>query len=300
MKLIKKKWRLISLIYLLLSYIVLVVLLHKPLYLYFINVGIVLLLLILLFLGTFLGFMGLVGHMITKKETFGIPFYHLAYKLGTENPTILATYGLLLLREEKSEKALQCFQKGYDFSKNYMTTKTLMSNIAICYWKLGDTDQSIKQYYTIIKRFGNDDQIFLSEPDYSQDGVEQFAIDNHLMYPQDFITLGYLYLLKKDFQKANFFTQIAMYKQANYASAYDNLGQIAYFQGDLEGARINFEQALEFSPKLPDSLYFMGLVSMDSGDNKKALAFLEEAKACKLDGLNTINYSMIDEAIKKL
>lgn len=297
---IKKKWRIISLVYLLLSYIVIVVVLEKPLSLYLLNVGIFILLLILVFLGTFCGFLGLIIHMISKNEKAAAPLYNLAYKFGTGNPTIMASYGLILLRQNQAKKALECFQNGFNASTNYMTTKTLMSNIAISLWKLDQTQEAIEQYHKIIKRFGSDEQIFLTEPDYSDDNVEQFTSDNHIMYPQDYITLGFLYILQEDYEKATFFTKAAMFKKENYASAYDNLGQIAFYQKDYEEAALQFDKALEFDPRLPDSLYFMGRVQAINGDAKKALTFYEKAKACNLDGLNTISYEMIDEAISTL
>lgn len=297
---IKKKWRIISLGYLLLSYIVIVVVLKNPLSMYLINAALYLLLLILVFLGTFVGFVGLLVHMATKKESAALPLYSLSHKLNTDNPTILSSYGLILLRNNEAPKALTCFEKAFEKSSNYMTTKTVMSNIAICYWKLGDLDKAIGQYHKIIKRFGNEDQIFLTDPNYNEEHIDQFITDNHLFYPQDYITLGFLYTLEGDYEKANFFTRAAMVKKEDYAAAYDNLGQIEYYQENYDKATEYFEKALDINPNMPDSLYFMGLVNIKQDNKKEALAFLTKAEACTLDGLNTFTYEMIEEAKKTI
>lgn len=180
--------------------------------------------------------------ILLKKESLALPTFNLAYKFGTDNPTILASYGLMLLRQNEANKALKCFERGYKHSKHYMTTKTLMSNIAICHWKSGDLDKAIESYMAIIKRFGTDDQIFLSKPDYSEEAIEQFRSDNSILYPQDYNTIGYLYILKEEYDKATFFTKAALVDKEDYASAYDNLGQIAYSIGDMVEAKIQYKK----------------------------------------------------------
>jgi tetratricopeptide (TPR) repeat protein len=106
--------------------------------------------------------------------------------------------------------------------------------------------------------------------------------------------------LKNDYEKADFFTQVAMKKKPNYAAAYDNLGQIAFEKGDIALAKENFEKALEIKSTLPDSLFFMGLVLEKEKLNQEALTHLRSARDCHLDGLNTITYEMIDAAIDRV
>lgn len=297
---IKKHWRLISLGYFVISYLIIVVAMKQPLSTYLIGVLIYLSLFILVFFGTFLGLIGIILQVFIKKESAAVPFYRAGFKYGTNNPTILASYGLILLRINESKDALACFERGLIYSNHFLTTRTLLSNKAISYWKLGDLDTALEIYHEIIRKFGDDDQAFLTEPDYSDDHIEQFITDNHVMYPQDFTTIGYLYILKKDFEKATFFTHAAMHQNKDYASAYDNLGQIAYYQDDLILAKEHFIKALELDPNLPDSLYYMALILKHEDKNSDAKSLLLKAKSCKLDGLNTISHEMIDDALRTL
>lgn len=294
---IRTKWRSITIIYLLISYLGLVVFMHQPLSTFFLTVLAYVILFILVFLGTFIGVIGVLMQVLAKKESLAISLYRIAYNFNTTNTTVLASYGLVLLRRNDPTTALNCFNRGLESTNHFLTVKTLMGNKAISYWKLDELDQAISLYLEMIKKFGSEDQAFLTESTYTDEAVEVLVDDNPYLYPQDYTTLGYLYILKADYEKATFFTKAAMIKEADFASAYDNLGQIAYFQEDYIEAKKHFEKALELNPSLPDSLYFLGLLYIKLDDKEVALTHLNDAKNCKLDGLNTITYKMIDEAI---
>ena len=294
---LKKKWRSITIGYLIISYFVIVVINHLPVSYFLIGLGIYFLILVLLFLGTFVGVLGVLIQTFTKDNQKALPFYQAAYKLGTQNTTILATYGLLLLRNNDVEQALLCFDKGLETNSYFLTTKTLMGNKAICYWKLGHLDKAIQIYYDFFDKYGAESQKFLIDHTYTDDTIRAVVKDNPYYFPQDFTTLGYLFILKEDYVKATFFTKAALNKKEDYAAAYDNLGQIAFRQNDLTEAKKYFEKALELDENAPDTLYQMGLISQLNNNHTEALHYLERAKGCYLDGLSTISYEMIDTAI---
>ncbi len=298
MKSIKKRWRSITIVYLISVYLITVVTLKQPLSTYFILAGAYFAVFILTFLGTTVGVVGILLQIITRQETIVYPFYAAAYKLGTMNTTILASYGLILLRQEKAAVAKDCFERALENTTYFLTTKTLKGNTSIAQWKLGNIEEAIETYQYILDKYSKDEKSYQEEFGYSQEGVEAIVKDNPYMYPQDYTTLGYLYILNKEYDKATFYTKAAIASKEKYAAAYDNLGQIAYYQDDFELARTHFEEALELNPKLADSLYFMGLVEKAEGNTETAMGFLKKAKACKLDGLNTITYKMIDDAMK--
>ncbi|PKM57914.1 MAG: hypothetical protein CVU98_03645 [Firmicutes bacterium HGW-Firmicutes-3] len=294
---LKTKWRSITIGYLLVSYFVIVVINHLPVSYFIIGLGIYFLLFILIFLGTFVGVLGVLIQSFTRNNQKALPFYKSAYKLGTQNTTILATYGLLLLRNNEVHQALECFDKGLKTNSYFLTTKTLMGNKAICYWKLGQLDKAIQIYYDFFNKYGAENQAFLEDHSYLEDRIHDVVKDNPYFYPQDFTTLGYLFILKEDYIKATFFTKAALSKQEDYAAAYDNLGQIAYRQDDLAVAKKYFLKALELDENAPDTLYQMGKLYQLENNNTEALLYLEKAKNCHLDGLSTISYEMIDAAI---
>jgi len=295
---LKSKWRSITIGYLLISYIVIVVINKLPVSYFLIGFGVYFLVLVLLFLGTFIGVLGVLIQTFTRDNQKAFPFYKSAYKLGTQNTTILATYGLLLLRNNEVNKALKCFDKGLESNRYFLTTKTLMGNKAICYWKLGQLDKAIQIYYDFFNKYGTENQDFLKDDAYIDDRIPDVVKDNPYYFPQDFTTLGYLFILNEDYVKATFFTKAALNKKEDYAAAYDNLGQIAFSQGDLVVAKKHFENALELDENAPDTLYHMGLISQLENNDSEALQYLNKAKSCYLDGLSTITYEMIDEAIK--
>ena len=300
MNYLQRKWRSISIGFLFVTYMVVIVFMQHPISTWFIIAGSWILLHLIVYLCTFVGVLVNLLQGITRRQEPSVPFFKLAYHLGTKNATILASYGLIMLRENKAEIAMQCFDRALEHNAYFLTTKTLMCNKAIALWKLDRVDDAIALYLEVIERFGRDDQKFVTDRSYDQEGIDDLVANNDYMYPQDYTTLGFLYTLKEQYEEALFFSHAALAKKEGFASAYDNIGQIYYFQGDMALAKENFDKSLELNPKLPDSLYFAALLAKDEGNLEDAYALLVRAKSCKLDGLNTISYEMIDELKRSL
>ncbi len=297
---ILSRWRSVTIGYLVIAYLLIVVFLHQPISTWLLASAGWILLLILVFLGTFIGMLGILFQSITKNPDTAKPFFKKAFKLGTKNAAILASYGLMLLRDNKSAEGLACFDRALTNSAYFLTTKTLMCNRGIALWKTGQLNQAIEAYMTALKKFGKDDQKYFSDRSFDEEALEALVKDNHYFYPQDYTTLGFLLTLKEAYDEAEFFSRAALIKEADYASAYDNLGQIEFYRGHLTEAKGHFDTALELNPSLSDSLYFSGLVAEQEGDTDTARNFLLKAKNCRLDGLNTIDYPMIDAALERL
>jgi Tfp pilus assembly protein PilF len=295
MSLFKKHWFKITLAYFVIIYLAVVVFAQQPFGTLALFYGLYLLALIAVFFGTFLGLLGLLIQIITRQEKIIKPFYKLAYRFKTENPTLLASYGILLLREDQNKLAKEVFERALAHTNHYLTEKTLKANIAITEWKLGHLQLALDMYMDIIKTYGKDDQAFIENPSYSDDMLDALVSENPSMYPQDYTTLGYLYILAKDYEKAMFFSKAALIKKEHFASAYDNIGQIYFQLDDLVAAKENFELALKHKPNLPDSLYFLGVIYEKSGEENKALSFYEKALAGHLDGLSTVSVKEITE-----
>lgn len=290
----QKKWRSISIGFLFVTYMSVVVFMQQPLSTWFIIAGSWVLLLLIIFIGTFVGVLGVLLQGITRRQGPSVPFYKLSYQLGTKNATILASYGLLMLRENKADTAMKCFDRALQNNAYFLTTKTLKCNKAIALWKLGRVDEAIALYLAVIEQFGRDEQKFVTDRTYDQEGIDDLIASNDYMYPQDYTTLGFLYTLEEQYEEALFFSHAALAQKEGFASAYDNIGQIYYFQGDMAAAQENFDKSLELNPKLPDSLYFAALLAQHNGDLEKAKDLLDKAQSCKLDGLNTVSYEMIN------
>lgn len=297
---ILSRWRSITIGLLLIAYMVLVVFMHYPVKTFlYVALG-WLLILVLTFLGTFIGALGVIIQLITRKNDIIYPFYKTAYRLGTRNPTILASYGLLMLRRKLSEDAIACFDRALDGTNHFLSTKTLLCNKAIAMWQLGHLDEAIHLYNEALRRFGKDDQKYLVNPSYDDDAIDTLVSENPYFYPTDYTTLGYFYILNGDMVMGSFFSKAAIKSDVNYAAAYDNLGQIAFEAKDYEEADHYFEKSLALNPNQADSLYFSGKLALVTGDPKKAKERFTKASNCHLDGLNAITYEMIESSLSKL
>lgn len=95
--------------------------------------------------------------------------------------------------------------------------------------------------------------------------------------PDNYVSLGYVYFQKKDYEKA-----IANYKKAlslndKHYSGHFNLG-VAYQQTDkVDRAIQEFQKAIEIAPKAPAAHLSLGLAFKAKGEWDKANKELEEA-----------------------
>jgi len=299
MNYIKNKWRMLTFIALLASYLIFIVFMNHRVD-YLIMTGIIYVVVTtLLFLGTIVGTPGILLHSIFKKEHAAVPFYHLAINLGSTNTNILTAYGLILLRDYKPEEALELFQKAKETTNHFMFHKTLSANIALCHWKMGDIEQAVTEY---------EDLYYYPDleaiTDFSKENISEGVDKNHNFYVQDFTTMAYLMQLLGQFEKAEYFTYVALEKSKDYAPAYDNLGQLAYEQGNLEQAITFFKQALEYKPDMVDSNFFMAKISVDQEDYQTAKTYLSKIDPENINGLSTVEksdvLSLLDQVKNKI
>lgn len=292
---LRSKWKTITLITLVASYIVCIFILDKRVDYFYMTAYAYIIITALLFLGTIIGAPGLLLHGLLKKEKLALPFYSLAIKLGTANTNILTAYGLVMLRSYHPDKALKVFEHAKAQSKHFFYKKTLSANIALCHWKLGDT-QLAAQMYEDILYYPDLPEI----TDFSLDNLDEGESKNGNFFPQDFITLAFLNLLNHDTDKALYFTHVGLRKSEKYGPAYDNLGQIAYAQGDFTIAKDYFNQGLDCKPGMTDSIYYLALIAYEENDLEKAQSILETLDTAKINGLSTITLENVTTLKKKL
>lgn len=292
---IRSKWILITMITLVISYIFFIFimdkridLLYKAAYAY---IGIT----VLVFLGTIVGAPGLIIHGLLKNESLALPFYAAAIKLGTTNTNILTAYGLIQLKKYHPEKGLKVFELAKATSKHFFYQKALSSNIALCYWKLGDIAKATEMYEDILY-YPDLDRI----TDFSLENLEEGEQKNGNFFVQDFITLAYMYFLGGDLEKATYFSHVGLAKSDKYGPAYDNLGQIEYTNGDLPKAKDYFEKGLSYKPGMIDSLYYLALIALDQGKKSEAKDLVTSMNLNRINGLSTITLADIEALKNKL
>jgi tetratricopeptide (TPR) repeat protein len=113
-------------------------------------------------------------------------------------------------------------------------------------------------------------------------------------------TFGFIYILKGDLQKAAELTEKALADNADYSSAWDNLGQIKFRQEDFTEAKQAFEKAVLLNPRMSDSLYYIALIEIKDGNIETAKKYLSQALECNITTFNTVSREEIENTQKNL
>lgn len=262
-------WFAVTLIASCLSYMVFVKMLGKPAWWVLAFVGVYLLLSLLLFYDQLMGEISVYYNVLGQYDKARA----LAEKLATgrgKSVSALNLYAIMLLQEGKADEALGYFQKARQRNRNPIRDKYIAMSIGSCYWLKGDIPQGIAE-------------------------LEALVAKHDYLNPDVYTTLGFLYLLQKDYDKAEYYTNQALADNPNHAPAYDNLGQIAYGRGDTAQACKYFEKALALNPNMTDSKYYLGLIYEASGRATEAKELFLSAHGDYVTALNTVTKQQIDE-----
>jgi tetratricopeptide (TPR) repeat protein len=224
--------------------------------------------------GTFIGYSGLLLQAITRSGTLGAKACHTAYKMGSENPILLTSYAVTLMKNGSFELARQISSKALAGTRHWSSIKTIKGNLAVCEWKLDNVDGAIDIYLSIMEEYGDKNQAYFQERATLPE-IELLVSENPMMMVHDYVSLGFFHLVKGDLETAEYFTHAALHLHPTSGSAYDNLGQISLVKKDFESAREQFNTALQYNPQLPDSLYYLGTLYEADGNLVDALDYYE-------------------------
>ncbi len=296
MKNLKRHYFKILIILISLSYLITVRTLKLSNSIFYLTVSLIFVISIILFLGNVVGAIGIFYQQFTGKDA--INFYEKAYKLNATNPTILMAYSLSLLSKKEYKKAIEVSEKGLDESYYFAVSKTLMVYKGLALFKLGEIDEAINIYLDVLKKFGKENQ------QYFQDDLETpsktMIAENPYFNTADLSTLGYFYIIKGDYERARFFSIIALKKDSKFAAAFDNLGRIAYLKGESEKAIKDFNEALSINKNLVDSLFYLSKIYFEKGDMEKSKEYFNKINKTKLNGLSMLESEEIEEFENKL
>jgi tetratricopeptide (TPR) repeat protein len=178
-------------------------------------------------------------------------------------------YALYLLRKGEGEAALRCLDKAESLRPKLLLQKNITLSRASCHWIMGRIEQA-------------------------RDILEGMRAEYEYVNANVLITLGYMYFLLDDFEKARQLSQLAIEDTPDSGAAWDNLGQIFYKQGQRAQAKEAFEKAIEYKPDLPDSLYHLGCIAEDEANYNAAAAYFSRAAACSITALNTVTRKQIE------
>ncbi|GMQ57909.1 hypothetical protein AN1V17_23040 [Vallitalea sediminicola] len=306
MEFLGKKWKLVAIVYFIVCYIFVIVIKHMPLSTLLLFYAGFILLTILLFLGTTIGFIGILVQAAFKNDEKAYKYYRLAYKLHTNNISIITSYGLVLLKKDNINGAIEIFNKSLSLKPQFLADKIIKCNIAICHWKLGNIDEAINMYEKVFKDFEKATDTDEDEPKELEESIddneqtkEYIITTNSYVYAQDYTTLGFLYLLKKDYDKAIENSKKALMLNATHAPALDNLGQIYYELNDYGEAIKYLKSALEINPNMADSNYYMGLIFEKKNDIEEARKYFKKTASCNINALNTVTRKDVERKLEK-
>ena len=201
-------------------------------------------------------------------------FYKKAVDKNTRNVRAIYNYALDLLHTGQAEQALDLFKRAEIINTSVLFDKLIPLAKSSCYWVLGDIDLAIATLLDLKDRYT-------------------------YLNPSTLTTLGYFYLLKGDFEKAEEQTNLAIKDNAFHAPAWDNLGQIEYRRGNFEKAEEHFEKALSIKDTMPESLYYLALIKKNK-DKEKARELLEKAANGYISSLSTVTKQDIEKELKNL
>ncbi|WP_250277945.1 tetratricopeptide repeat protein [[Clostridium] colinum] len=229
-------------------------------------------------------------YLIKYDTKRAIHCFEKALNYNTKNVLSIYNYGLILLQNGDFNKSLDLFLKAEKLNNEKAKKKSIIPSsanrtallekniplaIASSYWRLNQLDKAISILEDLRKKY-----------DY--------------VSPNTLTTLGYFYLLVKDYEKAKELSQLAIDDDANFYSAWDNMGQIYLELQDLDNAKKNFLKAIEINSKSVESLYYLGVISELEGNKDVALDYFKKALDCNITFFNTVSKESIEEKIKNI
>lgn len=265
-----KLWRTCTIIFIALSWIILVFFMDMPAWV-IIPVFIVYLIINALVFNSY--FLGLLGnfYLVSGKHKKAFETYKKAIDKNTRNVSALYAYGIEILKEEsRADEALQLLKRAENLNTKVLMDKNIRLAMSSCYWVKGDIDKAIETLEKLRKEYS--------------------YVNTHV-----YTTLGYFYILKEDFEKALEYSKAALEDNPQHAAAWDNIGQIYYLQNKYDEAKDAFKKALSNKSNMVDSLYYLGLIYESENALEEAADCFKKANDCSISSLNTISYEQVTE-----
>ncbi len=216
-----------------------------------------------------------IGHYNSGKTAEAMAVFKKLIDKNSKNGTPYAYYGNQLLLDGKPNEAIEILEKGLTLKGDSIVHKNLVLSLSSCYWFLGDIKKAIELLEGLKQKYGYLNHAVLS-------------------------TLGYLYLIDDNIEKALENTNLALLDDPKSSAALDNLGQISLKQGNIEKATEYFNEALEIKPNLVDSIYNLGVIELAKNTDEstvKAKEYFEKALTCNISVMNTVTLEEIQEQL---
>ncbi len=203
-----------------------------------------------------------------------LDWFRKAYMTGKAKPNTVTSYGYLLLKSGKLNEAVKVLEQ--QLSSSTLTNNdrySAKSNYALALWKKGQLDAAIAEL----------EEIF---PYYRNTNI--------------YGSLGFLYILKGDLDKALNFNLEAMDYNDSNGVILDNLGLTYYLVGDYDKANEIYKKLMTLNPTFPEAYYDYALVYEKLGDKEKCVEKLKNAQLYKPNYLSSITTEQIEAKLAEV
>ncbi|MCL2407758.1 MAG: tetratricopeptide repeat protein [Defluviitaleaceae bacterium] len=218
-------------------------------------------------------FMGNVAFTVGKRELAKQRFLK-AERHGSKNPMNYLNYAVLQIQDDAPAPAMEYALKALDVnSKLKLPVEIVDKNsnfvIASSHWQQGNLAMAIDVLEGLCKRYEH--------------------VNTNV-----YTSLGFLYFLNGDIEKAKATTEKVLADKPETAAAWDNMGQIYLSEGNKAEAKNCFEKAVSLDRDLADSTFLLAAMYEEAGDARMAAEFYLRAKGCKVTKLNKVTQRQID------
>jgi tetratricopeptide (TPR) repeat protein len=208
-----------------------------------------------------------------RNKTTAFQWYERAAKAERNRPKAKSIYGYILIKEghvEESDKVLSSIDKSKLTIKEESQFKL---TYALVKWKQGKLDEAISLVEDVHKKY---------------------------KYSTAYESLGYLLILKGDYDKALEYNLEAYdYDNSNNVIV-DNLAESYFYLGDYDKAYDLYEKLIEKNPTFREPYYYYGLILAKKEKAEEALQMLEKALTMKASFLSDLSNVRIQEAIDSI
>lgn len=192
-------------------------------------------------------------------------------KKSSARPSV--SYAYILLKSGNLEKSEEILQKLLKENPSNQDTPYIKSNLALALWKKGELDAAIGMLEDLMKTY-----------------------KTTTVYG----SLGYLYILKGDLEKALQFNLEAREYNSTDKVILDNLGQNYYLLGSYEKAKEIYEPLVTQAPGFPEPYYNYSLVLEKLGEPESALELARKALNYRFTFLSSISKEDVESKIHQL
>jgi arylsulfatase A-like enzyme/Tfp pilus assembly protein PilF len=188
---------------------------------------------------------------------------------------VITTFGIFLTEVREYDAAIHILEEGL---KLLDYDPDLWNYLGVAHWRKGDLDQALVAFNRSLELDSNYSIAF--------NNTGSVYLSRHLQTKE-----------QGDLQKSieNFLQAIEL--DPGYASAYNGLGAAYSASGNLDGAIVSWEKAVEINPQLSFALYNLGLVLLQRGDNTKALDYFNRYKRLEYNRLPQAEKDKLDDLI---